>query len=171
MTEKNRLPVQDLLLVRHKLNDAARKRQLRLIRFLTSKGVYRWGRPVDWTNQIVRAVCEEFGWSEYAEPLMRGAGRQPAEGQISTTAALAKLRASGYQSAECLFANLIDPKYMPRSYQQGSAITEYWSGQLVEMYVRKGLKPQIAIEKVAKKQKRVPVRVAREWQKFRATRF
>ena len=84
MAEKNRLPVQDLLLVRNKLNDAARKRQLRLIRFLTSKGVYRWGRPVDWTNQIVRAVCEEFGWSEYAEPLMRGAGRQPAEGQIST---------------------------------------------------------------------------------------
>ena len=70
MAEKNRLPVQDLLLVRNKLNDAARKSQLRLIRFLTSKGVYRWGRPVDWTNQIVRAVCEEFGWSEYAEPLI-----------------------------------------------------------------------------------------------------
>ena len=159
------------MLVRNSLNDAARKRQLRLIHFLISRGVYRWGRPVDWTNQIVRAVCKEFGWSEYEEPLIRGADRDPAEEKISKTAALAKLRASGYESAEFLFANLIDPKYIPRSHQQGSAITEYWSGQLVEMYVRKGLKPQRAIEKVARKQKRVPVRVATEWQKFRARRL
>ena len=63
MTEKNKLHVEDLLLERNKLRDAARKRQRRLIHFLISKGVYRWGRPLDWTNQIVRDVCKEFDWS------------------------------------------------------------------------------------------------------------
>ena len=69
-----------------------------------------------------------------------------------------------------LFANLIDPKHMPRSDNQGAAVNEYWSGQWVELLLRKGHKLEDAIEQVAQAQERLPVRVRTEWEKFRNKR-
>lgn len=164
-----KIPIEDLLAVSDKLHGEAHQAQLKLIQFLISQGVYRWGRPVDWNNQVIRDVCAEFGWDSYAEPLTRGAGRPP-KGQLSKTEALRELRERGHHTAECLFANLVDPKHVPRSEHQGAAVKEYWSGQWVELLLRKGHKLEDAIEQVATAQERLPVRIRTEWEKFRNKR-
>ena len=163
---EDKLPVEDLLAVADKLHGETHQAQLQLIQFLISRGVYRWARPVDWNNQVVRDVCSKFGWDEYAEPLTRGAGRPP-KGHLSKTSALRELREKGIHTAECLFANLIDPKHIPRADNQGAAVKQYWSGQWVELLLREGHKLEDAIEQVATAQERLPVRVRTEWEKFR----
>ena len=167
--QKDKLPIEDLLLVADKLQGEAQRAQLKLIQFLIERGVYRWGRPVDWNNQVIRDVCAEFGWESYAGPLTQGTG-QPPKDQLSKTEALRELRERGHQTAECLFSHLVDPKHMPRSDNQGAAVKEYWSGQWVELLLRKGHKLEDAIEQVAAAQERLPIRVRTEWEKFRNKR-
>ena len=166
---EKKIPIEDLLLVADKLQGEAQRAQLKLIQFLIQRGVYRWGRPVDWNNQVIRDVCAEFGWESYAGPLTQGTG-QPPKDQLSKTEALRELRERGHQTAECLFSNLVDPKHMPRSDNQGAAVKEYWSGQWVELLLRKGHKLENAIEQVAAAQERLPFRVRTEWEKFRNKR-
>ena len=167
--QEKKIPIEDLLLVADKLQGEAQRAQLKLIQFLIEHGVFCWGRPVDWNNKVIRDVCAEFGWERYAAPLTQGAGRPPKD-QLSKTEALRELREKGNHTAQCLFANLVDPKHMPRSDNQGAAFKEYWSGQEVELLLREGHELEDAIALVAKIRKRLPVRVRTEWEKFRNKR-
>ena len=167
--QEKKIPIEDLLADANEPHGEASKAQLKLVQFLLSRGAYRDKRPVEWNNQLIRDVCAEFGWDEYAEPLTRGAGRPPT-GQLSKTDALKELRSNGHHTLECLFANLLDPKHVPRSDHQGAAVKEYESGRLVEMLLQSGHKLDDAIEQVAETLNRLPVRVRTEWEKFRSKR-
>jgi hypothetical protein len=167
--QQKKTPIEDLLLVEDKPQGEAQRAQRKLIQFLIERGVYRWERPVDWNNQVIRDVCREFGWDKYAEPLTRGAGRPP-KGSLSKTDALRELRDKGHHTAECVFANLIDPKHVPRPENFGAAVKEHDSGRLVEMLLQNGHELEDAIEQVAEALERLPVRVLTEWEKFRKKR-
>ena len=167
MSERDKkIPIEDLLAVTDKLHGEAHQAQLKLIQFLISRGAYRDKRPVEWNNQLIRDVCAEFGWDNYAEPLTRGAGRPP-KGSLSKTDALRELRESGHHTAECVFANLLDPKHVPRPENIGAAVKEHDSGRLVEMLLQNGHELEDATDQVAKALKRLPVRVLTEWEKYR----
>lgn len=165
----NKISVEVLLADADEPRGETQKAQQKLIQFLVSRGAYRDRRPVEWNNQLIRDVCAEFGWDRYAEPLTRGAGRPP-RGQLSKTDALKELRSNGHHTLECLFANLLDPKHVPRSDHQGAAVKEYESGRLVEMLLQSGHNLDDAIEQIAEALNRLPVRVRTEWEKFRGKR-
>ena len=161
-----KIPIEDLLAVADEPHGEAPKAQLKLIQFLISRGAYRDKRPVECNNQLIRDVCAEFGWDKYAEPLTRGAGRPP-KGSLSKTDALRELRERGHHTAECVFANLLDPKNVPRPENFGAAVKEHDSGRLVEMLLQNGHELEDAIEQVAKALERLPVRVLTEWKQHR----